>query len=804
MPAYLTPTPGELERQVALRRLVHSPFDKLDSPTRRAALLNDLSLRYQNRSTTFLPNTIVPGTEIEALVLNDIQNAIFVELHTLYEMIKTLDARLHAGLNVVDSQYETALMAANRLKADIKQFELLRDNPEFSHAAWFDFKFLGSSYEGSLPCESDAYSGRLRLGLRSSYNASIRAFEYNPEPLVELLTPGQMVTFADSDVKEAIDPDPSTYWAVAVYNDHPIGNSVIELSRKLLADGSLTKAETYEANGVVLSYSLSFPSAQKMNTIELIPFGRYPFKVVDIQYTDTDSGTFRSIPVFEITRASQNLDPIVFNFETVPAKKIKIIIEQPNFDYVHIDQNDQNTRLKNLLDIQYENSSDLIAGTELPIGTTETQGHPAKAGLYAAAQELTSLLQKFAHGLTEAEQYSTLMKSYSELIKRYGTKRIEERMIRKCVYILGLFDLKVSLDEYAPRGEWRSNKVQNAQHVSRISLITDEEHPDLYDEVGQRYCNTPIHWDIDVGQNKYIPILPLNHVDEDGESFIDSEFLLFSRGVLSVKTRFLANLDKPIIVRKNGLRIRDVLARTIDDSTQIQITANSFNPGAVYTVAYYPMYDETMINVMDHLDSRNLGEPEVFTDTDEENGVTLSTYPYIEPEIINDRTNFNRPNIYDGIWFYTGNQDTVLATPVDSDTPVQAAFLDTQGSAAAYNIKLIDGRPWGRHTNVPNYKYEPISVTVNGQKAYNVTNYISGKHPEMMNQGATSKKFQYIHLGNRLVFNGSIRGGEIKIDYRWIVKYTRLIARMYCGRSYAYDITPKVRSAGLLYSTRAL
>jgi hypothetical protein len=819
MPVYTSEVPGDFEYQVAIRRLIDGPFDLNDKPSLRNEVLRDLSTRYQNQQRIFRFDLLIPGAEIEADFINDTQNSLFVEIHALYEILKTVQGRLRAGNSVINSEYLRAMGGLKRLRADIKQHELIKDNPSFSNAFWIDFKFEGNAYAGSLPAEIDESFGRLRLSRQVVYDVTLPDFEYRPQVEVELVTPGTMVNMADSGPEKAIDPNPESYWGARIYTDQPVKSFDIELPRKKLPEGRLGRLETYSAAGSVVAMTLSLPKAQFINSIELKPFGKFPIKVIDISVAASDNESFRQIPAFDITEATQNRSPIVLDFEVLPAKQIKILIEQANYEYTFVELTKEALAHNQMFDAHLtDESNDLIQSYSF-LDSEEIQilDDPKKRLVFMAVKELSLRLGEKAFSDTDNRTSRQLNEVYADLIKSYGVDTMKNfatatmspgmSKIGKISYSLGLGDVRVRYNSYAPEGEWRSNKFQNAQHISRFRLVTDEEHPVLYDSDSIEYRGTAVHWDIDVGQDKKIPIVPYNYRNAEDDAYIPSEVLPFHRRNLSIKTRFPIDISKPYSIRMNGSKMRDVSIYSQND-TRVQIPSSAFNPDAVYTIGYHPLpnFGTSVFDVSakDYLDSRPLESPEVFNQTNSDNAVVLSTYPYIEPEIINDLNNFHRPNPMDGRWLYAGKGGTVLGRLPESLDVVQVEFSVTQDPSPTHELVLIDGKPWGRDGTVDNFIYEPIKVTIDGEKAYNITNYINGRHPAMVGQAEGSRKYQYVHKGNRLIFNGPVREKEIKVEYRWLVRYTRLTARLFCGRSFSYDITPRIRSAGLLYSRRAL
>lgn len=89
--------------------------------------------------------------------------------------------------------------------------------------------------------------------------------------------------------------------------------------------------------------------------------------------------------------------------------------------------------------------------------------------------------------------------------------------------------------------------------------------------------------------------------------------------------------------------------------------------------------------------------------------------------------------------------------------------------------------------------YEPIEVTVGTKKAHNITNYETLLHPAFSIANNKDTEYQYIQAGKTLYFNQNINS-EIRVTYRWITEYLKLIGTLYCNTPINPDLTPKVNS----------
>jgi hypothetical protein len=99
--------------------------------------------------------------------------------------------------------------------------------------------------------------------------------------------------------------------------------------------------------------------------------------------------------------------------------------------------------------------------------------------------------------------------------------------------------------------------------------------------------------------------------------------------------------------------------------------------------------------------------------------------------------------------------------------------------------------------------YIPISVTVGGKKARNITDYVALKHPAFSVSSNKGNDFEYIQAGKRIYFNQAI-SSEVKVDYRWITDYVRIKGKLRCNTAINPDITPKVNEIRILINNMVI
>ncbi len=103
-----------------------------------------------------------------------------------------------------------------------------------------------------------------------------------------------------------------------------------------------------------------------------------------------------------------------------------------------------------------------------------------------------------------------------------------------------------------------------------------------------------------------------------------------------------------------------------------------------------------------------------------------------------------------------------------------------------------------------NIEYNPIEVTISDKPAANISDYSTLSHPSFTLSKSLDYEYQYIHAGNKLYFNQNIQGKEIRVTYRWITEYIKLLAKLQCNEPINPSLTPKVNSVNIFLNNLIL
>ena len=90
--------------------------------------------------------------------------------------------------------------------------------------------------------------------------------------------------------------------------------------------------------------------------------------------------------------------------------------------------------------------------------------------------------------------------------------------------------------------------------------------------------------------------------------------------------------------------------------------------------------------------------------------------------------------------------------------------------------------------------YTPISVTIGGKQAKNITNYETLIHPAFSISNRKDKQVEYIQAGKKIYFSQKINDQEIKTYYSWLTDYVSILGTLRYNEPINPDVTPKINS----------
>tara|TARA_R110002110_G_scaffold26833_3_gene98106 strand:- start:90 stop:2840 length:2751 start_codon:yes stop_codon:yes gene_type:complete len=193
-------------------------------------------------------------------------------------------------------------------------------------------------------------------------------------------------------------------------------------------------------------------------------------------------------------------------------------------------------------------------------------------------------------------------------------------------------------------------------------------------------------------------------------------------------------------------------------------------------------------------------------------------------------TYFNNP---EGFGYYTKFQDTRMpfhlsGTQATGSWPYEILFFDppsfTQAQILEMPTEALSGFNTGTFVGYltteysigvgldidrqifvfDNSIYEPLTVTIGGQPAKNITDYVELQHPAFSIANTADREYEFIHAGRRLYFNQQVNDIEIRVSYQWLTEHIKILGTLRCNKPINPDVTPKVNEIRVLMNTSIL
>lgn len=128
-------------------------------------------------------------------------------------------------------------------------------------------------------------------------------------------------------------------------------------------------------------------------------------------------------------------------------------------------------------------------------------------------------------------------------------------------------------------------------------------------------------------------------------------------------------------------------------------------------------------------------------------------------------------------------------------------YLTVPYSIVVAAVPKEGGEVWGINNN---FTYEPIQVTIGGIKAKNITEYHNVEQKAFNLAGETDGNYEFIHDKKTIYFNQAISSSEIRVDYKWMVKYIKVRGTLRANKVVNPTITPQVNELRLFLNTSVL
>lgn len=822
--------------------------------------------------------------------LNRYFNSIDSDLKTLYSGLETL------------SSYERRIKAATKddfikTKSSILEvinkivlYNFLKDNTEYQDAKFINFNSSTNKTGVNPKAEVDIKTKKLKLPASSLNRYSISRFNLDSSS-VDFNIFGGGISNKGNDsfsINNTLDSNPNNFWSTLVMCDGRPYHKVLlsHSSEERFIGSGKQKGNTYESNGIVVEVVYNFSKSISINNLRIEPFADYPLYILDIGYkTSSASSQWLPLTGFDPVNYPETLDWIEWNGKPIITNSIRILIEQANFNsnsfQVPKKLAKNNELWEQLLSSRYNELSNIV---ELDSITEKISFHPNELIRINKELQLNERLKKQETDLSNKKysEVENISKTVKDIIGEVNEESSELITISKLFYNIGLRSVEFNDINYEGFGYYESEKFESNANILELSLDSEEEHFYLSDGItGEKFKETSIEFEVELSDKTAYPIVPISSLFTDNLGNkcckIQDEFMTVNRSSYSYTCRFPIPswINQSLIsvqIRKNGQRIPqytqdqvsavypynyNITLSTIDNKRYITVSFNelTFDIRSTYTISYISDESASIIDLKSILNSDSLSPTESFTETNKDNSVTISYYPYIEYSIINNTGIWNKfgseynfiPSSYNysigkiGIdnsnssiiygtgtfWVDNGVRDLVTGNTLESS----GASFKIEGSETLYRISgitsnsgltlynsietgflngsaltglsytigkthYVDGKIYG----LSNSTYEPIKVFVNDVKALNKTDYFNREHEAF---SSNTYQNEFVQIGKKVFFNKPL-SGKIEVDYSYLTKYIKINAILRSHKLYNSKVTPILTSYKLLIKNNKL
>lgn len=598
----------------------------------------------------FTPVLVVPESKISSTDHNTNMENSYIDLKGLYKQTDSLSNLQGKQKDALVDEFSKARAAILKLINDARVFALRNRKPEYDDIKLINFNIARNSSKVSPIATIDADSRLLKLPTIMKRRAHLPNRSSRTTTITVDTIGGQLGQLGKQfPPDQAVDSKPESFWAEIVYSDINIQNEYNRWGPN--AEGTLTDI----VNGPISKITLSFSSAEAINQVRVLPFSVFPVRVVEITYRPTSSSRIR-YPIKDFV-SEESLDWIEYNFETVFATDIEIILSQENYRslIIHVPKSilyatdfllrlqEQRTKeigeLPNLRDVNLGGNFDLYSSALEDLSTLMDNKELEKTPITEidlAGKTILSIGEALSVFNPDLQSLLEEVSSYTDSLPTVATQQIET--INKLEYVIGAREIETNYVVYSPLGHYESERFEPASTIANVELEVEERHPQFRSQYGN-YTRTSTEWEIELAEDRRIPIYPSNF-ESDGYLKVVGELLDVNQYTAYGYSRFKSFLSY-VLVRENDVILTANTDYTVVWNTdyngklQIQINPTLFDANKIYTIDYYADPSAKSIDVLTMFRDKALATPDVFDGTLSNNDVKLSTFPYINYNIIN-------------------------------------------------------------------------------------------------------------------------------------------------------------------------
>jgi hypothetical protein len=779
----------------------------------------DFTATFQERVPTD-GQQIMEGEEINARM-----EELHFDLETLYGVTNQLTGSTAGLQKIMKSRMEGLRGQICRIADDILGFQRLKGSENFTRVITQGFADGRNPTVSGTPAEVDPQSRSLRLPevkrVRHHQNRGPTPASVRVTNLSSGLNGVSSRTF---EPKNAIDPDSESFWADVLLSESPIQTKYTYLD---------DTEETF--TGALVEVTLVLGASEFVTDVKILPFGQYPVDVIDIRIKQGDQEF--QYPGYVDRTASLNW--LEWRGPRIQADEVTFVLNQPTYIHRRYHIPRRALELANFWEQLLDEEADLTLNDGV---LTEFQQARAEADTrftslhealrrYGVEFDRLDVPQPDAVGRTisetdtlslevEAASKAMLGDPGEPALKLRPLNNPDETLepelveIERFEYLFGAREIQANDADHLPEGHYASPQYRPDSTLLQVQLDPIEEHTSFTDSEGT-YRQTSIEYDVEIAPGRRVPLLA------KGLTTVQDELLVLDRTTRSDTTRF-ASTSTTVTIRKNGDVVSPanyLIEQLTDGRLRATIDILVFTRNARYSITYSPTSGSSVFDIESEFDSVSLSRPEVFNSTTEQGFVELSYYPFVLYDVVNNEDDFLREATRSARWGWIGGRKQTLldgqmfgdvnttldgalsavATTITlaSTVSVQTTnlpaklligtevvqYTGTSGNDLTGVTRGVDGTTAQAHddgTRISGQRfYEPLLVTVGSLKAFNITNYLTGRHPAFLSRQDNALRYEFLHIGNKLFFNRPILDKPITVHYRWMSQYIQVFATLH-------------------------
>lgn len=795
------------------------------------------------RSQGMRPSLEVPS-KIQGIVtseeLNDIYRSIFLDLSGAFR-----HASRAATTIVEHDTFQMEALSGSRdalrkVLNDLRVFLFLKNNPEFDDVKLVDFgsgQTGRNMVSGPIGAQIDPETSVLRLRERTRQQIESRRGALTPAVTSEVLSAG--IPFASKSFKpeNAIDPRRDTFWAEVVLAERPVR----------------TQYDGTDYDGTIVQLTIDLARTEFVNEIAIQPFSEFPMRVLDIEVSTDNGTTWTTVTGFQVSDFTT--DWIEQRFDRVEANAFRVTVHQPSFtERVFLLPRDQVSHAliwDQVIQAHFEAhvNTDNVPGSLIGLTEQDEDAIPYVNSLESMDNALAATprlgesdLDEFIRQMRASTAFLATIDPESQdvVFEALTGEQVEEAQVsqeflelRKVEYVVGAFNVRIADVGFEPVSIYQSPRFRSVSDPQELSLEVDETVTEVDDpESSSTVQVTSTEYNLNLAKDRRVPIVPI------GTTRV-TEFVFVDERTRKGTTRFTPAGTPNATLRAS---VASVPAGSFSlTGKTLSVDAGYFQRSHRYVLSYDIAAGQDTVDPQTLFDSKPVRTPEIFTGTEVDGSIQLRNIPFVAMEIINGAEGPNpdwvrvdpedakyvlradkAPLVIDGVSYGSATgalTGAVSATATSFSVSGGASFPAAGGTIEVENssgrrekmtytsfssgtfsgvTRAVQGTPNLSFASSDTVRlasalvYQPILVTVDGIKARNVTDYLSGENPAFVAPDPRRREYSFIQAGRSIFFNDQIINKRIEVQYNTLVEYLQLQATLRCNTPVVHPVTPVI------------